>query len=721
MKLHGKRCCCPYCLERNIAGSTERHMAQGCALVASPPRVQRTAALDSSSTQGVSSLNSEARSFRSLSPAPSQAVCSSCSRDQSSRVAPVTGLALAMLLTGLALAALVMGGAGGRLDEAAMSEASSNDVHTSQAKAAECKALDVQARSSVTGLHSAASRGDVEGIKVLLVDCEEGCLERRIEDGLTPLHSAARAGHADAIEVLADAGASLEARADGKRTALHLAASGGHSKAVKALVAAGASLQARAEYGLTPLHAAASTGQTKAIKALVAAGASLEAQAMKGITPLHSAAAHGQEEAIYVLVIAGASLRARGERGVTPLHLAAAGGQSKTIEALVAIGAPLEAQGDYGWTPLHVAATTGQAEAIRALLAAGASLEAQAVHGVTPLLMATAKGHSEAIKALKSAGTPSSEASVQSIGALTAVLTIIFCIIVGRALTRTKEHKPAATSRRRLALEKAPTERKGPAPAEQQTRQRKVAAVLLPEQAEVSLGPRHVPDCSELCECAHATACSARQADRQATERKEAAQLAQTARELEKETEATRLRATLEAKRREENAAAARRRLDERALRKDEERAAAAAAAEQQRQQAEEVARAAAEEQRQRTDERKRTQAKRKAEREAEAARRRLEKATVAKPAARERVHLADRTNTRAHRVPARGSSLGDVVDAAMRCDSRLARAVGQVAADPLPTVVAMVGSDGGAVTAAAADGVTVVMGEPATRVFGTE
>ena len=115
-------------------------------------------------------------SFRSLSPAPSQAVCSSCSRDQSSRVAPVTGLALAMLLTGLALAALVMGGAGGRLDEAAMSEASSNDVHTSQAKAAECKALDVQARSSVTGLHSAASRGDVEGIKVLLVDCEEGCL-----------------------------------------------------------------------------------------------------------------------------------------------------------------------------------------------------------------------------------------------------------------------------------------------------------------------------------------------------------------------------------------------------------------------------------------------------------------------------------------------------------------------------------------------------------------
>ena len=133
------------------------------------------------------------------------------------------------------------------------------------------------------------------------------------------------------------------------------------------------------------------------------------------------------------------------------------------------------------------------------------------------------------------------------------------------------------------------------------------------------------------------------------------------------------------------------------------------------------MARAAAEEQRQRTDERKRTQAKRKAEREAEAARRRLEKATVAKPAARERMHLADRTNTRAHHVPARGSSLGDVVDAAMRCDSRLARAVGQVAADPLPTVVAMVGSDGGAVTAAAADGVTVVMGEPATSVFGTE
>ena len=104
-----------------------------------------------------------------------------------------------------------------------------------------------------------------------------------------------------------------------------------------------------------------------------------------------------------------------------------------------------------------------------------------------------------------------------------------------------------------------------------------------------------------------------------------------------------------------------------------------------------------------------------------EVARRRLEKATVAKPAARERVHLADRTNARAHHVPSRGASLGDVVDAAMRCDSRLARAVGQMAANPLPTVVAMVGSDGGAVTATAADGMTVVVGEPATRVLGTE
>lgn len=154
------------------------------------------------------------------------------------------------------------------------------------------------ARAHKLGLMRASSRGDSDGLEMLLQEAMgRGGSESMLDalnfsdsDGLTPLHLAAQGGSVEAIKILLQSRAQLSsptANTSGD-TPLILAAAAGRERAVRFLLLNGAlpslSQQAHGGSGDTPLHAAIRCGHTACVHLLLRSRADMALTNRRGET-----------------------------------------------------------------------------------------------------------------------------------------------------------------------------------------------------------------------------------------------------------------------------------------------------------------------------------------------------------------------------------------------------------------------------------------------------
>ena len=141
-------------------------------------------------------------------------------------------------------------------------------------------------------LHTAAFRGRVEDVKLLLL--ERGADPNAKDNaGRTPLHFAAFRGHVEVVKLLLERGADPNARNKEGETPLHIAAQEkkeyvgeGHVEVVKLLLERGADPNAKDDEGETPLHIAAQEGHVEIVKILLERGADPRIADNEGRIPL---------------------------------------------------------------------------------------------------------------------------------------------------------------------------------------------------------------------------------------------------------------------------------------------------------------------------------------------------------------------------------------------------------------------------------------------------
>ncbi len=250
-------------------------------------------------------------------------------------------------------------------------------------------------------------------------------------DGMTSLHWAASHGDVELSRMLLIAGANVRAttRINGY-TPLFLAAREGNAAVVAALLDAGADAKAVSVTGSTPLMLAAGAGNVEAVQRLLDAGAEVDVkERARGQTALMFAAAYNRVEVIELLARRGASL-AMTSKVVDLFDL--------TREAKPAATTPIpgvDRAYNYneligymgGMTPLLFAAREGHLEAATALLDAGADVN-QPREGdqTTPLLMASLNGHFDLGKHFLDHGADANRAGENGATALYAVLNCVY-------------------------------------------------------------------------------------------------------------------------------------------------------------------------------------------------------------------------------------------------------------------------------------------------------
>ncbi|MCZ7591718.1 MAG: ankyrin repeat domain-containing protein [Kiritimatiellae bacterium] len=109
-------------------------------------------------------------------------------------------------------------------------------------------------------LYNAAARGDIEGVRNLLVSGAK--VNEPGAENATALHAAAYGGHVDVLNLLLEAGAQVNATDVAGFTPLHAAAREGKLLAARILVEHGANINALDESGLIPEQVARFMGKT---------------------------------------------------------------------------------------------------------------------------------------------------------------------------------------------------------------------------------------------------------------------------------------------------------------------------------------------------------------------------------------------------------------------------------------------------------------------------
>ncbi|MFC6092810.1 ankyrin repeat domain-containing protein [Saccharothrix lopnurensis] len=135
-------------------------------------------------------------------------------------------------------------------------------------------------------LHAAAVAGDVDGVRDLLAFGGDPD-HHDARTGLTALQAAASRGDDTTVRTLLGGGADVLVTERSGQTALHKAAEQGSAEVVTALVRAGSIVDAPvATTGQTPLHIAVRHGNTGAARVLLASGARPDLLDHLGRTPL---------------------------------------------------------------------------------------------------------------------------------------------------------------------------------------------------------------------------------------------------------------------------------------------------------------------------------------------------------------------------------------------------------------------------------------------------
>ncbi|XP_068655023.1 uncharacterized protein [Aristolochia californica] len=167
-------------------------------------------------------------------------------------------------------------------------------------------------------LHVAVAFGHAKVLHTLSTFASS-CVNSADEDGWAPLHSAASRGDVASVEVLLSLGANVNLANDGGRTALHYAASKGWLEIAELLLSYGAKINHKDKAGTTPLHRAASVGHLQLCEFLIEEGAEVDAVDRAGQTPLMNAVICHNKEVALLLIRHGADVDVEDKEGYTVL------------------------------------------------------------------------------------------------------------------------------------------------------------------------------------------------------------------------------------------------------------------------------------------------------------------------------------------------------------------------------------------------------------------
>ncbi len=262
----------------------------------------------------------------------------------------------------------------------------------------------------------AAMTGNRDAVKTLLQNGAD--VNTALGDGMTALHYAATKNDVELIKMLLAAGANLKATTRlGGYTPVLLAAKGGNAAALDALLSsaqAGDLANSATVNGTTALMFAAQSGKVDAVKLLLDNGAKVDAkEGARGETALMFAAAYGRGDVIRALTARGADPKAatkvidlavfaKEEQERFAQFAAQQGNQGRGGRGRQSGTAGIDRQYSYtelvgyqgGLAPLHLAARQGSLDAVQALLDAGADInQPTAGDKATPIIITTLNGY----------------------------------------------------------------------------------------------------------------------------------------------------------------------------------------------------------------------------------------------------------------------------------------------------------------------------------------
>ena len=262
--------------------------------------------------------------------------------------------------------------------------------------------IDDSLDSEINALVLAASKGDIEGIRLIL---ERGA---RFIDGTAAnprnaLQLASRNGHGAVVQMLLDYGADVNLQCGFLGTALHAASLYGHSAVVETLLCNGADVDAIDCEGRTSLCIAAFSGHYTVVQLLLIQGADVNLEMGNLGTALHIATGQGHTEVVEILLINGADINPSIPNIANPLILASSLGYASVVETLLSRGADVDIE-CFGKNALYMAALEGQYDIVRLLLQSGADANAEHEHEDTALQAAKLRGYNAVVDLLKAAG-----------------------------------------------------------------------------------------------------------------------------------------------------------------------------------------------------------------------------------------------------------------------------------------------------------------------------
>ncbi len=192
--------------------------------------------------------------------------------------------------------------------------------------------------AAYTGVHAAAHKGDIDGVRRLISSgIDLNAIDGR---GRSALHVAAFASHDEIVTLLAGAGLDPNRLENDKYDIITIAAVANDAGMVRTAVKVGGSAKnVTSIYDGTALIAAAHLGNWESVEALIEAGAPLDHVNNLGWTALIEAVVLGDGGPRHVktarlLVEAGADRSITDRSGRTPLQLATERGYSEMIKVL---------------------------------------------------------------------------------------------------------------------------------------------------------------------------------------------------------------------------------------------------------------------------------------------------------------------------------------------------------------------------------------------------
>ena len=219
-------------------------------------------------------------------------------------------------------------------------------------------------------LLKAVDEGDVATVRALVVVGVP--VDGVGSDKMTLLHTAASKGYTDIVKLLLHYGADIESKERGTGfTPLHCAALNSRLEVLDLLLSCGANKEAQASCGSTALHSAAEKGFFDGVKLLLENKADTEVRTTKGLMALHGAVKANCLDSVDLLLASKAQVNAQTEQGLTPLHCAVILQNTAICLRLLNEGARLDIEDVKQRSPLLCAALTKNRDLCRALLTYG--------------------------------------------------------------------------------------------------------------------------------------------------------------------------------------------------------------------------------------------------------------------------------------------------------------------------------------------------------------